>query len=101
MDGMFTAQRQGSFAPHGIFDGGHARDATRNRNSLVDVLLGADEAAQLHDAFEGFHIDLRRFQIRLTEQGRLDPCRNDGIVKLLTGSFLGRRRGASQEGGEQ
>jgi hypothetical protein len=36
---MFTAQRSGLFAPHGIFDGGHARDATRNRNRLVDLMV--------------------------------------------------------------
>ena len=48
-----------SLEPHRVLDRLHARDAARNLDRLVDVRLGTDEAAQLHHALEGLHVDFR------------------------------------------
>lgn len=50
-----------SFKPHVIFYGRYALDAARDADRFVNVFLGIDKAAELHDTLESFNIDLRRF----------------------------------------
>ncbi len=47
---------------HIVLDGFYARDLSHDFHRFVDVGLGVDEATQLNDTLEGFHVDLGGFK---------------------------------------
>ncbi len=47
-----------SLDAHIVFDRLHAWHVAGNLDCFIDVVLGVDEAAELHHSFEGFDVDL-------------------------------------------
>lgn len=82
--------------PHVILDRLYSLDAARKFNRFALIANGVDETAQLDDAFEGFDVDLGRFQRGFIEYGCLDLGGDDGIVDVLSRAFLGGGRCASE-----
>src|ERR1043166_5878062 len=88
------------FEAHIILDGSDSAHPSRNFDRLVDICLRAYEAAQLHDALEGFDIDFGRLQSRIIEYRRLGFGRDHGVVDVFPGTFL-LGRGCAANGGRQ
>jgi hypothetical protein len=84
-----------------VHDGLHARDLLGDFHSFVDIGLGVDEATQLNDTLEGFNFNFKGFKGGFVKNSGLNFGSDDGVVKILSGSFLLICRCASEKGCHQ
>jgi hypothetical protein len=78
-----SAQLRPPFYAHIVFEWLHAFDFACNFNCFFRIRFAADNATQLHNAFECLDVYFRRLQIRFSEYGRLDLGRNQGVINIF------------------
>ena len=87
--------------PQSVSDVGHAPDAAGHHRCFVYVLLSTGEAAQLNDAIDGPHVDLRGFQREFAGERRFDPGGDDAVIDAFPERLHLSRNGAATRGAKQ